>query len=376
MKSSERFLLPIGIVGVVATFLISPIYAAATNEFDANPVSLKVCHVEGSLNLRLAFTCKPNEVDIIYKLIGPPGPIGLGYADTISNSRNEVSNGIKTFKVKEVGAFKEGMRVRVIAETGPMTATEVFLVCPIAYLEGTIIEISGKNISVDIDTYSGTGDFSEWKFTVAGLVGATGAKGDTGEKGDKGDKGDKGATGAQGPAGPSGASGGSGATGPTGATGSPGLTTIGDFGSFSSDQIQNIVGNQPTAVTFNSAGTAQGITVTDGSKITFTKAGNYNIAFSFQMQDTAKSSTIDIWLNKNGNPVPLTNTALYMDKYNSRYVAAWNFFVEVTDPLTDYYQIMWYSTSTTAQLLYVAPQSSPDIPAIPSAIVTVNQVGC
>jgi hypothetical protein len=37
---------------------------------------------------------------------------------------------------------------------------------------------------------------------------------------------------------------------------------------------------------------------------------------------------------------------------------------------------MWYSTSTTAQLLYVAPQSSPDIPAIPSAIVTVNQVGC
>jgi hypothetical protein len=65
-----------------------------------------------------------------------------------------------------------------------------------------------------------------------------------------------------------------------------------------------------------------------------------------------------------------------MDKYNSRYVAAWNFFVEVTDPLTDYYQIMWYSTSTTAQLLYVAPQSSPDIPAIPSAIVTVNQVGC
>jgi len=65
-----------------------------------------------------------------------------------------------------------------------------------------------------------------------------------------------------------------------------------------------------------------------------------------------------------------------MDRYNSRYVAAWNFFVDVTNPATDYYQIMWYTSSTSAQLQYVPAQTNPDVPAIPSAIVTVNQVGC
>jgi len=94
------------------------------------------------------------------------------------------------------------------------------------------------------------------------------------------------------------------------------------------------------------------------------------------MNDTAKSSTVDIWLRKGGVDVPLTNTTLYMDRYNSRYVAAWNFFVDVENPATDYYQIIWYSSSSTAQLLYAPAQTSPVVPAIPSAIVTVNQVGC
>ena len=63
----------------------------------------------------------------------------MGYADTYSNTLVNVSVGEKTFEVKDTGAFKIGMRVRVIAETGPMSATEVLLACPIAYLEGTII---------------------------------------------------------------------------------------------------------------------------------------------------------------------------------------------------------------------------------------------
>ncbi|MGI9227017.1 MAG: collagen-like triple helix repeat-containing protein [Candidatus Nanopelagicaceae bacterium] len=379
MKPANRFALPLGAIGVAMAFLFSPIYDLATSAYDSTPVSIKICHELGSSKVRIALSCNSNEEDLIYKFVGPEGPRGLGYADTYSNTLVNVSVGEKTFEVKDTGAFKIGMRVRVIAETGPMSATEVLLACPIAYLEGTIIDISGKKIIVSVDSTTGTGSYNGWQFTVAGNVGATGAKGDkgdTGATGAKGDKGDKGETGPQGPSGASGLTGSTGAAGATGATGAPGTTTIGDFASFTSDQTQTVIGNAPTPVTYNGAGTAQGIIVTNNSRITFSKAGQYNISFSFQIADSAKSSAIDIWIRKGGQDVPLTNTTVYLDRYNTRYVAAWNFFVDVVNPATDYYQIMWYSTSTTAQLLYAPAQTSPSVPAIPSAIVTVNQVGC
>jgi len=202
----------------------------------------------------------------------------------------------------------------------------------------------------------GSGNYSSWQFTIAGNVGATGetgatgatgAKGDKGDKGDRGGKGDKGDTGPQGPAGNSGAAG---AAGATGAAGLDGFTTIGDFASFASSVTQKVVSNSPTAVTYNSTGSFEGVYLVNNSQISFTRNGKYNIAFSFQVTDTAKSSSVDIWIRRSGVDVPLTNTTLYLDKYNSRYVAAWNFFVDVDNFASDYYQIMWYSNSTTAEL--------------------------
>jgi len=381
MKPNNKLILALGILGILAAFLFSPIYSSATDSVNNNPISLKICHDIGTMNVRIAFTCKSNEEDVIYKLVGPEGPRGLGYADTFSKSEALVSTGEKIFNVTSVGAFALGMRVRIIAETGQYKATEIYLASPIAYLEGIITDIVGESITVNVDSYSGLGSFSNWQFTVAGNVGATGATGATGaqgikgEKGDKGDTGSQGATGSSGAAGAAGSPGSTGATGATGSTGATGLTTIGDFASFTSDQTQYVLSNSPTAVTYNGAGSAQGISVSNNSRITFTNAGKYNIAFSFQLSDTAKTSTVDIWIRKGGVDVPLTNTTVYMDKNNSRYVAAWNFFVDVVNPVTDYYQIMWYSASATSQLLYAPAQTSPDIPAIPSVIVTVNQVG-
>ena len=389
MKSQDKLAMSASIFILALAFLFSPIYDLSTDAYSNNPLSVKICHEPGSLKLRLAFNCKVNEEDLIYQLIGPEGPRGLGYADTFSRTNVEVSSGEKIFDVKDVGAFTIGMRVRVNAETGPLNSTETLLVCPVAYLEGTITNIEGKRITVFVDTFTGTGSYSSWQFAVAGNVGA---KGDTGAKGEKGEKGDKGDTGAQGPAGPSGPSGAqgstgspgasgapgsSGATGPKGDTGAPGITTLGDYGSFTSNLTQSMDATPaPKAVTYNS-GSGVGITIVDSSKIKFTKAGAYNIAFSFQLFDKGKSAVnIDIWLRDKNGDVALTNTTVYLDKQNARYVAAWNFFVNVTDPNTDFYQIMWFSESTDAQILYVPEQTNPSIPAIPSVIMTVNQVGC
>lgn len=383
MNQKDKLGMSVGIFVLILSFLFSPIYDLATSAYNSNPISIKICHEPGSLNLRLAIECKANEEDLFYKLIGPEGPRGLGYANTYSSSKVEVSSGEKVFEVTEVGAFAIGMRVRVSANTGPLNSTESVLACPVAYLEGTITNIEGNRITVFADTFTGGNQFSDWHFAVAGNVGAkgdTGAKGDkgdTGAKGDKGDKGDIGATGATGPSGASGSQGATGATGATGAQGSPGLTTLGDYGSFTSDQTQTMLPTPtPKAITYNSA-SGVGISIVDGSKIKFTKTGAYNIAFSFQLNDIGKSAVnIDIWLRDKNGDVPLTNTTVYLDKQNSRYVAAWNFFVNVTDPTTDFFQIMWFSESTDSQILYVPEQTNPSIPAIPSVIMTVNQVGC
>ena len=386
MKSQDKLAMSASLFILALAFLFSPIYDLTTNAFSNNPLSIKICHEPSSLKLRLTFNCSANEEDLIYQLIGPEGPRGLGYADTFSRTNIDVSTGEKTFEVKDVGAFTIGMRVRVNAETGPLNSTETLLVCPVAYLEGTITNIEGKRITVFVDSFTGTGSYSSWQFAVAGNVGAKGDTGAQGEKGEKGEKGDKGDTGAQGPAGPSGPSGAqgstgsTGATGPkgdTGATGSPGITTLGDYGSFTSDLTQSMDATPaPKAVTYNS-GSGVGISIVDSSKIKFTKVGVYNIAFSFQLFDKGnRALNIDIWLRDKSGDVPLSNTTVYLDKSQARYVAAWNFFVDVNDPITDYFQIMWYSESTDAQILYVPEQTNPSIPAIPSVIMTVNQVGC
>lgn len=371
MNQKDKLGMSVGIFVLILSFLFSPIYDLATSAYNSNPISIKICHEPGSLNLRLAIECKANEEDLFYKLIGPEGPRGLGYANTYSSSKVEVSIGEKIFEVTEVGAFAIGMRVRVSANTGPLNSTESVLACPVAYLEGTITNIEGNTITVFADTFTGGSQYSDWHFAVAGNIGAkgdTGAKGDKGETGSKGDKGD---IGAQGPAGPSGSQ------GATGSQGDPGVTTLGDYGSFLSDQTQTMSPTPtPKAVTYNSA-SGVGITIVESSKIKFTKAGAYNIAFSFQLSDKGKQDVdVDIWLRDKNGDIPLTNTTVFLSKSQARYVAAWNFFVQVTDPATDYFQIMWYSDSTDAQILYVPAQTNPAVPAIPSVIMTVNQVGC
>ena len=118
----------------------------------------------------------------------------------------------------------------------------------------------------------------------------------------------------------------------------------------------------------------------NGSEITMSQAGRYNIAFSIQLEKTdAGTDWVSIWLRKNGENVEWTNTdvALSGSDANSRTVVAWNFFVVATTA-GDQWQLMIASTtSPTGKMLIqsVDPQVNPARPAIPGTILTVNQVG-
>lgn len=237
---------------------------------------------------------------------------------------------------------------------------------------------------------------------IPGIQGEAGecTVGDTGATGPQGPQGIPGIQGEPGPEGPQGEQGPIGLTGPAGADGEDGLTGFGDSGSFWDTTIQGYDGLVSTAVGtaypmyFSDADTLnnQGVTIercagdetkpagypaTPKSCITFTTPGVYNIAFSAQLWRTqgGDESVVSIWLRKDGENVPLTNTDITMQSNGQKRVAAWNFFAPVEcTPTCSTYQIMWSSSEQYSNLWYQAAQTSPARPEIPSIILTVNQV--
>jgi len=160
-------------------------------------------------------------------------------------------------------------------------------------------------------------------------------------------------------------------TGATGATGPPGTGGLGSYGSFYDTTIQTNAVAAGNAMKFNTTDFNSGVSIVSNSRITFTNAGKYNIAFSAQMEKTdGGTDTAEIWLKKNGNNEPFTNTKFYLVGNNAKMVAAWNFFVNAS--ANDYYEIFWYSSDTNVRVLAEIAGARP---AIPSIIMTVNQVG-
>ena len=227
-----------------------------------------------------------------------------------------------------------------------------------------------------------------------GAQGPIGPMGPIGPQGIQGLAGEKGETGATGPQGPQGATGPQGPIGQTGATGSPGIdgatgaqgpqgiqgpqgtTTFGYRGSFWSTISQSqTVTNTAKPFTFNVTDLAatSGVSISGSSQILIANSGVYNIAFSAVIGKTdAGDDFVDIWLTKNGQNVPDTNTVMRLNANNDRRVAAWNFFVNAAPG--DYFELMWLSRSSTRVYIVAEPEIAPK-PSIPSIILTVNQVG-
>jgi len=137
---------------------------------------------------------------------------------------------------------------------------------------------------------------------------------------------------------------------------------------------------QATPVPLGQTDFSSGVSIVGGTQITMGVTGRFNISFSIQLEKTdAGTDWVSIWLRKNGDNVPWTNTdvAIVGQDANSRTVVAWNFFVEATVG-GDFWQLMIASTtSPTGRMLIqsVDTQTGPARPAIPGTILTVNQVG-
>jgi hypothetical protein len=213
------------------------------------------------------------------------------------------------------------------------------------------------------------------------LIGSTGPAGPTGPTGSQGATGPQGVQGIQGPTGSQGIQGPIGNTGPAGTTGSQGIqgpTGTGGslgyyFSGFDTTTQTNLGATFANAFRVNTTAESNGIFITQSSKLVFENQGTYNIQFSAQLDKTdSGSDEIEIWLSKNGTNVDWTNTTMELQGNNTELVASWNFMLSLNS--NDYLELYWHSNDVDMRVLTRATQSNPDRPAIPSIILTAQQV--
>ena len=118
---------------------------------------------------------------------------------------------------------------------------------------------------------------------------------------------------------------------------------------------------------------ANGVSVVDTSKVTFTTGGVYNLQFSAQFARAGGTgfSTAEVWLSKNGTNVAETNGQVNIPQSGGRTIASWNYLVPINSG--DYLQLYWSSTDTSLEVLYAGAGTNPTRPVTPAIIVTVTQ---
>lgn len=215
-----------------------------------------------------------------------------------------------------------------------------------------------------------------------GPPGPEGAAGQPGELGPCGPPGPEGPQGPAGPAGPAGETGATGPIGPQGIQGPAGITTFGDYGSFYSTPTQNqLPSASPQPMLAPNSNGARGVSTTPEGSILVSRAGIYNIQFSaqFQKNDTNRDDKIDVWLavktagSGSFVNVPDSNTEITLIDKGQRVVTGWNFMISINPG--DEVRILWYSVEQITSLAGSGPLTSPDRPAVPPVILTVQQVG-
>ena len=138
---------------------------------------------------------------------------------------------------------------------------------------------------------------------------------------------------------------------------------------FWSTQTQSGSAGVSGSINFNNSGSAYGVSVVSGSRLTVANAGTYNIQFSAQVETSAGSDTGYVWYKKNGTNIADSATKVVLANNTAQVMT-----VNIIDDASanDYYELGYQFTNGTATLL--AEAASGNIPAIPSVITTVTQV--
>ena len=145
------------------------------------------------------------------------------------------------------------------------------------------------------------------------------------------------------------------------------------YGSFYSDQTQTAASvNVAYGITYTTAPLAYGVAIgSPASRIVVSDAGIYDFQFSLQVDATSGGDKdLYVWPRVNGTDVPVSASFFRIKGNDAEVVPSWNFLLQMN--ANDYFELMWAVGSTDVQLLALA--AAPPVPAIPSVILSVNEV--
>ena len=235
---------------------------------------------------------------------------------------------------------------------------------------------------------------------IQGLTGHTGFTGPTGETGPQGSQGIQGLTGDTGFTGPTGETGPQGSqgiqgltghTGFTGTTGSQGIQgptgsggALGYYGAFFDTSIQALIAeDSEQVIVINTTAESNGVSITDGNKITFANPGTYSITASIQFANTHNNTVhaIEVWAKKDGTNIADSNSRFDIggahNGIDGHLIGLVDLIVTTTSA-SQYVQLYWASRDTSAQdYLSIETFSSgtlPTTPRIPGIIVNAKQI--
>jgi len=148
------------------------------------------------------------------------------------------------------------------------------------------------------------------------------------------------------------------------------------YGAFQDSTDQSAVSTTTAyAVKYNTTDYAEGVTLSNNSRLNVTYSGLYNLQFSIQFANAdTQIQDVDVWFRKNGTDLPGSNSKFSVPNshggIDGHLIAALNYFLAMAK--NDYVEIMWSTTSTSVTIEQIPTQTSPTRPATPSVIATLS----
>ncbi len=133
----------------------------------------------------------------------------------------------------------------------------------------------------------------------------------------------------------------------------------------------------------NTTDLSNGVYLSNSNRFNVRNTGTYAIQYSVQVKNTTNDTqNIDIWLRKNGSDIAGTNSRFSLPARKSsgdpsHLIAVTTFYLDLV--ANDYVQVAWHPSDIGVSLEHYAAVTAsagttPDIPATPSVIVTVQYI--
>lgn len=148
-----------------------------------------------------------------------------------------------------------------------------------------------------------------------------------------------------------------------------------NYGQFSDTTTQSGSADTAYPMTFNTTDSSFNVTVVNGSRLSVSNTGLYNVQFSAQLHTISNESVdFSVWFAMTGSIIPNSNTDFTIEKITGGgyAVAALNFLTPIT--AGDYIELYYSKTTAGGRILAQGIRSNPTRPATPSVIVTLTQV--